>query len=206
MPRETIKNDVPIEWRRRYKAGLCPVCSKVPEEFDKGQKIFCSVKCREDYASKFTTWDDLRTKALKLYGAECAKCGISNEKYRAQRATAEKERVREWMDKNKDLLEHKRDELMIRLDGMYREEFDKLKDDVYVAEHSMTWEEKRVDLPYEKGFEVDHRTAIVNGGEMWDIDNLQVLCSDCHKEKTKKDLGERKIKRVRSKHIPLGGD
>ena len=37
-------------------------------------------------------------------------------------------------------------------------------------------------------FEVDHIVAIVNGGKEFDKGNLQVLCSDCHKKKTKQDL------------------
>lgn len=39
--------------------------------------------------------------------------------------------------------------------------------------------------------EVDHITAIVNGGKMWDENNLQVLCKPCHNKKTKKDLAKR---------------
>ena len=37
-------------------------------------------------------------------------------------------------------------------------------------------------------FDVDHILAIVNGGDEWDENNLQVLCTDCHKEKTKEDM------------------
>jgi len=36
--------------------------------------------------------------------------------------------------------------------------------------------------------EVDHIVALVNGGED-DVDNLQSLCADCHKDKTRADLG-----------------
>ena len=31
---------------------------------------------------------------------------------------------------------------------------------------------------------VDHITPIAQGGELWDIDNLQVLCKRCHGRKT----------------------
>lgn len=34
---------------------------------------------------------------------------------------------------------------------------------------------------------VDHIIAIMNGGHAWHKDNLQVLCEDCHKIKTKSD-------------------
>lgn len=36
--------------------------------------------------------------------------------------------------------------------------------------------------------EVDHIVALVNGGAD-DVDNLQSLCADCHKDKTRADLG-----------------
>ena len=39
--------------------------------------------------------------------------------------------------------------------------------------------------------EVDHIVAICNGGDAWDESNLQVLCIDCHRKKTKLDLGKR---------------
>lgn len=38
------------------------------------------------------------------------------------------------------------------------------------------------------GNEVDHIKAIVNGGAMWDYDNLRVLCHNCHCKKTGKDV------------------
>ena len=35
--------------------------------------------------------------------------------------------------------------------------------------------------------EVDHKTAIRNGGAPWDIDNLASVCGACHKSKTVAD-------------------
>jgi len=37
--------------------------------------------------------------------------------------------------------------------------------------------------------EVDHIIAIILGGHPWDYRNLQLLCSECHKIKTKSDMG-----------------
>lgn len=37
--------------------------------------------------------------------------------------------------------------------------------------------------------EMDHIIAIVLGGHPWDHDNMQGLCHDCHKKKTKSDMG-----------------
>ena len=42
--------------------------------------------------------------------------------------------------------------------------------------------------PKPVSFEVDHKLAIVNGGDEWDMDNLQILCVDCHRKKTKLDM------------------
>lgn len=35
--------------------------------------------------------------------------------------------------------------------------------------------------------EVDHVLSIANGGERYDYDNTQSLCTDCHKDKTQKE-------------------
>lgn len=42
-----------------------------------------------------------------------------------------------------------------------------------------------------ENLEVDHIKAIMNGGEMWDENNLQILCKECHNKKTKEDFKER---------------
>ncbi len=44
--------------------------------------------------------------------------------------------------------------------------------------------------------QVDHIIALVNGGDMWNENNLQTLCVECHKKKTKEDLKERKKKKI----------
>jgi HNH endonuclease. len=35
---------------------------------------------------------------------------------------------------------------------------------------------------------VDHIRAITNGGDEWGESNLQTLCEDCHKQKTREDM------------------
>lgn len=35
-----------------------------------------------------------------------------------------------------------------------------------------------------RGVDVDHIKPIAQGGEPFDVDNLQLLCKDCHKAKT----------------------
>ena len=44
--------------------------------------------------------------------------------------------------------------------------------------------------------EIDHVLAIYKGGESLGIDNHQVLCHTCHKNKTKKDLSGKRIKKI----------
>jgi len=112
MQREAIKNEVPELWRQRAKAGLCPVCGKTWQEFDKGLKVYCSVKCRDEYASKFTYWQMVRDKFLKEHGEVCDKCNITREKYNKKRGVILDELRNQWLGnpKNKLMLEEKRDE------------------------------------------------------------------------------------------------
>lgn len=48
--------------------------------------------------------------------------------------------------------------------------------------------EKGIDTPFRSGLEMDHIIAIVLGGHPWNYDNLQMLCTECHKLKTKSDI------------------
>lgn len=43
--------------------------------------------------------------------------------------------------------------------------------------------------------EVDHIIEIEDGGEIWDINNLQSLCKQCHINKTNKSKANRKKKK-----------
>ena len=47
----------------------------------------------------------------------------------------------------------------------------------------------KVKITDESRVELDHITAIVLGGHPWDERNLQILCDNCHKIKTKSDMG-----------------
>jgi 5-methylcytosine-specific restriction endonuclease McrA len=67
-------------------------------------------------------------------------------------------------------------------------------DDAWILNHQL-WDidrEFETNLPEYIHFEVDHKVALVNGGDMWDVANLQVLCIECHKKKTREDLKKRK--------------
>lgn len=43
-----------------------------------------------------------------------------------------------------------------------------------------------------KWLDIDHIIPLISGGKMWDINNLQVLCKECHKKKTRTDLKKSK--------------
>ena len=52
-------------------------------------------------------------------------------------------------------------------------------------------------------WELDHIVALVNGGEHRES-NFQILCVECHVEKTGDDVAEKsKVYRLRAKHLGL---
>jgi len=67
-------------------------------------------------------------------------------------------------------------------------------------EEKMKLEHKLPKASY-MGFQVDHITALCNNGDMWDKKNWQVLCDECHKNKTKKDLRENKRVKNKTKRL-----
>ena len=46
---------------------------------------------------------------------------------------------------------------------------------------------------------IDHIQPITSGGEVWDIDNLQVLCKRCHGRKTAKEVLHRGQVEIKNK-------
>ena len=203
--REPMKNDVPELWRQRAKAGLCPVCGKTPQEFDNGMKVYCSKKCRNKYASKYTFWTDERNKFLRKHGEICDTCGTTPEKIKEHNEHGYKKAVDEWLKNptNKKILEERRDERLVEISKDFEERYNKVMDDAKFFDWAMWDEGRKLKRGYDirVGFEVDHILALCNGGEMWDKSNWQVLCSECHKKKTRQDLKERK--RIRSKNKKL---
>ena len=194
--REPMKNDVPELWRQRAKAGLCPVCGKTQQKFKKRMRVYCSPKCRDKYASKYTFWTTERNNFLKEHGKTCDICGTTPEKIKQYNEEGYKKAVKEWLTnpKNKKILEEKRDESLVELSKYFEERYNKIMDDADFFDYVM-WDERhelKQGYNIRVGFDVDHITALCNGGEMWDKKNWQVLCSECHKEKTRNDLKERK--------------
>ena len=191
MARQLLKNDVPELWRQRAKAGLCPVCGKTRAEFKKGHRVYCSVKCRDTYASKYTYWTEIRDKVLDRDNKTCQKCGINREKFRDKDREEETRRFLEWGSKHPKTVRQWRDEALVRLDKRFKESYDEIMDDLKLISRRLDWDEKK---KLTKGlhkfleFDVDHIIPIALGGDMWDMKNLQTLCKKCHNKKTKEDL------------------
>ena len=190
--RETIKNDVPEIWRQRSRAGLCPVCGKTFEEFDKGMKVYCSRKCRDEYAEKFTHWEEMRDKILERDNHTCKKCNITVEKARKRNKDLEYKRLLKWAEENRDIINHKRDEKLMKLSKGFEEEYNDIMDDsIFLHTHTF-WDETKDLMRGIKKFgaanDVDHIVPVALGGDMWDEKNMQTMCSDCHRKKTKKDM------------------
>lgn len=199
-PRDNIRYDIPKKWINNFKKGLCPVCGKTKFEFDKGMKVYCSKKCQKEYSSRIYTWQQLVEKILKERGKKCEKCKITEEKKEKQNKELKKEAIKNYIQQNPELIELKRKELMDKAQEYYEKAM-KLDEFVKSLEGK---EDKYFDLPYDMRidvpydiyskfeysniqFEVDHIIPISQGGDMWDEKNLQILCIDCHKEKSKKE-------------------
>lgn len=186
-PRENIKYDIPKEWIINFKKGLCPVCGKTKFEFNKGMKVYCSEKCREEYSKRIYTWQELRDKIIKERGNVCQQCKKTQEQLTQEKLDFKTNKKKEFIKRYPEILEQRRKELM--------DDCEKL----YIKAQKLNWEDITIpweyrqdyddELPYGwDSFEVDHKIAVVNGGDFWDENNLQVLCYKCHKEKTKEDL------------------
>lgn len=50
----------------------------------------------------------------------------------------------------------------------------------------------KVDDIITPGDMVDHIVEIEDGGEIWDVDNLQTLCNSCHNKKTGNEVKKRR--------------
>lgn len=190
-PRENIKYDIPKEWIKNFKKGGCPVCAKTKFEFDKGMKVYCSKKCRKEYNKRIYVWQDLRDKILRERKEICKSCGKSKEQLTKEKEDYRKNQRKKFLKEHPEVLEQERKSLMEQAEEYYQRALNLKEEDVHLWQY---YNEKELPWHYDS-FEVDHIVAIVNGGDQWDEKNLQVLCSTCHKEKTKKDMQLKKKKK-----------
>lgn len=209
MARASYISFIPPEWNEREKKGLCPVCGARKEAFEPGMRKFCSEKCRDTYSDKIIYWDSLRLAALERDKYTCQKCGINQEKeneiWKKKHEAWEQQNIK-FLAKNKEFVqantERIQEDIQRHINSIH-EDLEMLSSAEHMAEeavHSHTYmipEKLRKKLPhqlYDSGrppgvqLEVDHIHAITNGGNQWDIGNLQTLCHKCHAEKTKHDM------------------
>lgn len=188
-PRDNIKYDIPKEWVENFKKGCCPVCGKTKFEFDKRMKVYCSVKCKDEYSKRIYTWQELKDRILRIKGKICVKCGKTQKQLTEEKTDYKNKSRQDFIKAHPEVLEIKRKELMEQAEKYYKEAQNLTWESISLWQ----WDGAEKELPYQyDSFEVDHKIAVMNGGEFWDENNLQVLCYTCHKEKTKIDFKERK--------------
>lgn len=187
MERSQIKYDIPDEWLKNRDKGLCPVCAKTKDEFEPRRQVYCSEKCANKYQSKIITWGELRDKILGRDGKICAKCNVNDKNVKIEEEKLYEEAIRKW--KTSGLIKEMK--ISILKEIAILESF--LNDEEKLIKEKGTFFGKPYDFDFriDADFHVDHIKAIVNGGDMWDEKNLQVLCSRCHKKKTAKDMKKR---------------
>jgi len=192
MTREQYIVLVPKEWKKNKKAGLCAVCGKTPDEFEKGRRVYCSLECADKFSSCFITWNSLREKILLKY-KKCAKCGATEESWNKK----EKEKV--TLLNEGILTKYSKEIEAWKMSEIAKAENDFILQMKKIQEIDLDdWDMKSLieklgetvaETKYYPGFEVDHIIAVGLGGDMWDEKNLQVLCKKpCHTNKTKEDM------------------
>ena len=73
--------------------------------------------------------------------------------------------------------------------------WDRVRQSVFLKDDGVCQRCGKEELHFSKGYgrindsgEVDHIKAIALGGNNWDLRNLQLLCRECHINKTRKDI------------------
>lgn len=194
--RRTYKRDAfTDEELANLKDGKC-WCGEERIKFAKGMRVYCSPEHRSIWYAKTLTWQEFRDKFLRLHGEKCDACGKDNgqEEYRLTKI-----KQRDFFENIKPAII---DKIIAKnladLEERYERDFkntidpDSIREwdiENYCKSHRINYPDPDKQRPdYSISFEVDHKLAIVNGGAEFDENNLQVLCTDCHKKKTKADL------------------
>jgi hypothetical protein len=144
----------------------CAGCGKPKSEWKRSTRWKCCSKaCTDKYVRECTYygWTELRRAAIQRDG-KCVKCG--------QIYTTQKELMESGLTEY-----YCKYEIVLSKSNPKRIE---MYDDT-------EWDVTLLDM---SKYVVDHIKPIAMSGNEWDIENLQTLCKECNKIKTKKDMGD----------------
>lgn len=195
MKRTYIKQAFTDEELENLKNGNC-WCGKPRIEFAKGMRVYCSPDHRQIWYSKTLTWQEFKNNFLRIHGEKCDHCGKDKGDDRWE---AMKKQQKEFFDNIRPVIANKIiAKKLADLEERYEGEFQHAIDPANIGDWDIEkyCKSHRIEYPdpddarpdYSIQFEVDHKIAIVNGGGEFDESNLQVLCTECHKKKTRQDL------------------
>ena len=202
MRRTYIRESFTDEELANVKSGKC-WCGKPKPEFQKGMRAYCSPEHRAIWQSKILTWHEFRDQFIREHGEKCDACGVESsqaerDKLYMQKQHEKEEFLRAMKPKVQDaIIAKKIDKLEADYEQRFAEAVNPDNIDIYDIERYARLHKIAIpELPRyytteadkKTVFEVDHIIAIVNGGGEFDKNNLQVLCSDCHRKKTKADM------------------
>ena len=78
MVRPYMRVSIPQEYKDNESKGLCKVCGKSKDKFEKGRRLYCGDDCYWKYQDCFLTWNKLRERVLKKFDS-CIKCNSKSQ-------------------------------------------------------------------------------------------------------------------------------
>jgi len=204
MTREISKDDYTEDEIKNLELGKC-WCGKPKSEFDNLMRIYCSKDHRSDWYLRTITWSVFKNDVLDVKGKKCKKCGATKDDSKPRYEIA----LKQWRDEIKSKPNLRELIVQTRLKELeeLEEKYQRIMNDDYLIDHEIYYQnrddvpEKPNDYSFNVTFDVDHIKAVSLGGDMWNKKNLQILCTDCHKVKTKIDM--QKLKNQRRGMKPL---
>ena len=162
--REIYKTLIFEPAKTRIKNNQCPSCGLPKSKWNRRTDWrCCSVKCTEKFQKMYVTysWQELRMKAIKRDNFTCAICGTQPIKILENRNMNNNE-FEEYARKYYEIVCYFKKEI----DGKKRLQAVIFDDSKLIG---------------------DHIKPISLGGDEFDLKNIQTLCVDCNKRKTKRD-------------------